>query len=84
MCGTFLLRLLPPPDIRVLLSTPKETYDLNLNALLSKVTSNISSYNLGSLPSPWWTLLYSLLVFTGHTHESGPNTGITECDPHEV
>jgi len=58
--GTFLLRLLPPPDIRVLHPTPKETYDLNL----SKVTSSIWSflipraifctknwYNLGSLPS---------------------------------
>ena len=59
--GTFLFRLLLPSDIRVLLPTPKETYDLNL----SKVTSSIWSfhvptaicgtknwYYLGSLPFP--------------------------------
>ena len=62
MCGTFLVRLLSPPDIPLLLPTPKENYALNL----SKVTSGIWSfrivtailgtknwYNFGSLPCPW-------------------------------
>ena len=33
MCGTFLRILLSPPDIRELLSTLKEAYDLNLIAV---------------------------------------------------
>jgi len=38
--GTFLIRLIPPPDIRVLLSTPKEIHNLNL----SKVPLSIWSF----------------------------------------
>jgi len=33
MCGTFLEKLLPPPDNRGLLPTQKKTYDLNLSAI---------------------------------------------------
>jgi len=42
MCGTFLVRLLSPPDIPLLLPTPKENYSLNL----SKVTSGIWSFRI--------------------------------------
>jgi len=41
MCGTFLQKLIHLPDNRGLPPTPKETYDLNLNAVtLSLVISN--------------------------------------------
>jgi len=33
MCGTFLHKLIHLPDNRTFLSTPKETYDLNLSAV---------------------------------------------------
>jgi len=42
ICDTFLFRLLPPPDIRISLPTPKETHDLNL----STVTSSIWSFRI--------------------------------------
>jgi len=62
MCGTFLLRFLPPPDICELMPTPKQKKEKSL----SKVPSSIwlfriptaifvykNWYNLGSLLSPW-------------------------------
>ena len=39
MCGTFLIRLLPPTNNRGFLPTPKETYDLNLSVITSSIRS---------------------------------------------
>ena len=39
LCDTFLYKLLPLPDNRRLLPTPKETYDLNLSAVTLSIWS---------------------------------------------
>ena len=41
MCGIFLSRLLPPPDIRVLLPTPKETKEDNSNIWSFRIPTGI-------------------------------------------
>ena len=61
MCGTFLMKYLPPLDSRGSLSTSKETYDLNLSANTLRIWSfrtptmifdTKKLYNLALFPSP--------------------------------
>jgi len=53
--GTFLKELLPPPDNRVLLRTPKENIDLNLSAVTLSIWSfrtPIASFGTKELYKP--------------------------------
>ena len=63
MCGTVLKKLLPPPDNRELMPTPREAYDLDLRAVtrefghstprtLTWIFCIKQLYNPGLLPSP--------------------------------